>query len=125
MQVNVVSYQIKELFDKAQSALIVLGDNVDNDLACLAASLVELFGAYKKQSLLLTNGELPIAARPLVKAELLRTKLDPESLVISFDWTKAQLDKVSYNIEGNRFDLIVSSHGKRINPSDVTYSYKG
>ena len=125
MQVNVVGYQIKELFDKAQSALVVLGGNVDNDLACLAASLVEIFGAYKKQSLLLTTSELPIAARPLVKPELLRSKLDPESLVLSFDWTTAQLDKVSYNIEGNRFDLLVSSHGKRINPADITYSYKG
>ena len=125
MQVNVVSFQLKELFDKSQSVLVVLGDNVDNDLACLAASLVEIFGAYKKQSLLLTNRELPIAARPLVKTELLKAKLDPESLVISFDWTAAQLDKVSYSIEGNRFDLIVNSHGKRINPADITYSYKG
>ena len=57
MQVNVVSFQLKELFDKSQSVLVVLGDNVDNDLACLAASLVEIFGAYKKQSLLLTNRE--------------------------------------------------------------------
>lgn len=125
MQINVAGFQVKELFEKAQSALIILGDNVDNDLACLAASLVEVFTAYKKQSLLLSNTELPIAAKPLVKSELIKTKLDPESLVVSFDWTKNQLDKVSYNIEGNRFDLIVASKGKRINPSDISYSYRG
>lgn len=125
MQVNVVNYQIKELFEKAKSALIVLGVGADNDLACLAASLVEVFGSYKKQSLLLTQNEMPIAAKPLVKPELVRDRLDPESLVISFDWTKNQLDKVSYNIEGNRFDLIVRSRGTRVNPSDITYSYRG
>lgn len=125
MQVNVVGYQVKEIFEKAQSVLIVLGNNTDSDLACLAASLVEVFGAYKKQSLLVTGRELPIAAKPLVKPELLRQRLDPESLVISFDWTKSQLDKVSYNVDGDRFDLLVSSRGKRINPADISYSYRG
>lgn len=125
MQINVVGYQIKELFEKAQNALVVLGDGADSDLSCLAASLVEIFSAYKKQAILITNNELPIAAKPLVKAELIKQKLEPESLVLSFDWTKNQLDKVSYNMEGNRFDLIINSRGKRLNPADITYSYKG
>lgn len=125
MQVNVVSHQIKELFDRSKSALVVLGNNNDADLACLAASLIEIFAAYKKEALLLTKTELPIAAKPLVKPELIKQKLSPESLIISFDWTESQLDKVSYNISGNRFDLIVSSRGKRINPADISYSYKG
>lgn len=43
MQINVVGYQIKELFEKAQNALVVLGDGADSDLSCLAASLVEIF----------------------------------------------------------------------------------
>src|SRR3990167_2620774 len=125
MQVNVVSYQIKELFEKSKSALVVLGNNVDNDLACLAASLIEIFGSYKKSSLLLTNSEIPLAAKPIVKPELTKQKLSPESLVLSFDWTKSQLDKVSYNVSGDRFDLIISSHGKRLNPADISYSYRG
>jgi hypothetical protein len=125
MQVNVVSYQIKELFEKSQNVLVVLGNNVDNDLACLAASLVEVFSSYKKQATLISTTELPLAARPLVKPEAIRSKLDPESLIISFDWTKNQLEKVSYSVEGNRFDLIISSNGKRLNPSDISYSYRG
>ncbi len=125
MQVNVVSDQIKELFEKAENVLIVLGNNPDNDSACLAASLVEVSSAYKKKSLLLTNNELPIAAKPLVKPEMINQRLSPESLIISFDWSKNQLDKVSYNIDGSRFDLIVSSRGQRINPADISYSYKG
>lgn len=125
MQVNVVSYQIKELFDSTQSAIIVLGNNPDNDLACLAASLVEVLGAYKKQSLFLTNSELPMAAKPLVKTEMIKSRLDAESLVISFDWTKNQLDKISYKIDGDRFNLIIGTRGKKLNPEDASYSYKG
>lgn len=125
MQVNIVGHQIKELFEKSENALIILGNNADIDLSCLAASLVEVFTAYKKQSLLLSRTELPLSAKPLVKPELIKSKLDPDSLVISFDWSKNQLDKISYNLEGERFDLIISSRGRRINPADISYSYRG
>ncbi len=125
MQVNLVGNQINEIFGNAKNVLVVLGKNADSDLACLAASLVEISQSYKKTSSLISTNELPIAAKPLVKPELLKTYLTPESLILSFDWTKSQLDKVSYKVEGNRFDLIINSHGKKINPNEITYSYQG
>ncbi|HSX58472.1 MAG TPA: hypothetical protein VLE47_04360 [Candidatus Saccharimonadales bacterium] len=125
MQINLVGNQINEIFNQAKSVLVVLGNGADSDLACLSASLVEVFSAYKKGSYMLTNQQLPIAAQPLVKNELLKRHLTPESLVLSFDWTKSQLDRVSYKIEGDRFDLIINSKGKKINPSEISYSYQG
>lgn len=125
MQVNVIGFQLKELFEKTRKGLIVLGDNADVDSGSLAASLLEVLLSYKKESFLVTNSEIPLAAKPLVKAEQLQTKVEPKSLVLSFDWTKSALDKVSYSLDGNRFDLIISSKGKKIDPAEISYSYKG
>jgi hypothetical protein len=125
MQVNVISYSLKELFEKAKNVLVVLGADNSEDSGSLAASLVELFVGYDKKVELLTKTELPLAARPLVKAEQIKTSVEPKSLVISFDWAKKQLDKVSYNLEGDRFNLIIRSKSGTIEPNDASFSYSG
>lgn len=125
MQVNLVGFQLKELFEKSRKGLVVLGDNADVDLGSLAASLLEVFLSYKKESFLVTSSEIPLAAKPLVKEGQLRRGIEPKSLVLSFDWTKSQLDKVSYKLEGNRFNLIISSTGKKIDPAEISYAYQG
>lgn len=125
MQVNVVGFQLKELFEKSRRGLVILGENADVDLGSLAASLLEVFLSYKKESFLIASSEIPLAAKPLVKEEQLKTKVEPKSLVLSFDWTKSQLDKVSYKLDGNRFNLIISSKGKKIEPSEISYGYQG
>jgi len=125
MQVNLVGQQIKEIFERAKKVLIILDDNADVDSASLAASLVEFFLSYNKKAILLTRKALPEAAAPLVKAENLKNHLDPESLVISLDWQQNKLDKLSYKVEGSRFNLIISSRGKKIDPNNIKYSYQG
>ncbi len=125
MQVNVLSYQIKEIFEKAKNVLIVLGDDADVDAAALAGSLVELFASYKKKATLLSRKALPEAAASLVKAENLRNSLEPSSLVVSLDWQKHKLDKVSYQVDGDKFNLIIASRGTKIEPNEISYSYRG
>ncbi len=125
MQVNVISYSLKELFEKAKNVLVVLGSDVNEDSGSLAASLVEIFSGYSKNVELLTREEIPLAARPLVKSEQVKTKVEPKSLVISFDWTKTALDKVSYNLEGDKFNLIIRSKSGKLDAKDASFSYKG
>lgn len=125
MQVNVISHQLKEMFEKAKNVLVVLGINDSEDAGSLAASLVELFVGYDKKVELLSRAELPLAARPLVKPEQIKKIVEPRSLVISFDWAKKQLDKVSYNLEGDKFNLIIRAKNGNIEPKDASFSYQG
>src|SRR5437764_867759 len=125
MQVNVLGYQVKELFEKAKTALIILNQQADADESSLAASLIELFESYNKKAILITQATLPEAAKPLVKAEQIKDHLEPKSLVLSFNWQKSQLDKISYKLEDDKFNLIIGTKGKKINPEEITYSYKG
>ena len=125
MQVNVVGHQIKELFEKSKQALVVLQETNDVDQIAVATGLIELFGSYGKKAALLTKTTLPDATKPLVKSEQLKARLEPKSLVVSFDWSENQLDKVSYFLEGNKFNLVISSRGKRLKSEDLNYSYQG
>lgn len=49
------------------------------------------------------------------------------NLVVSFPYTEGAIDKVTYNIEGDFFNLIIQprENQSKINPSQVKYSYAG
>lgn len=125
MQINVLGHQIKEVFEKAKRSLVIVDDNADVDALALAASLVELFASYHKKAVLVSRKPLPEAADSLVKPENIKHGLDPKSLVISLDWQQNKLEKLSYKIEGNKFNLILSSKGAKIDPNEIKYSYQG
>ena len=50
-----------------------------------------------------------------------------ESLVVSFDYKEEKVDKVSYNIEGDKFNLIIKPKEGQLplDPQDVIFSYSG
>jgi nanoRNase/pAp phosphatase (c-di-AMP/oligoRNAs hydrolase) len=125
MQVNVLGPQVKEVFENAKKVVIVLDDQADTDSSSLAASLFELFSSYNKKVTLIAKNPLPEAAAPLVKPENFKKKIDPKSLVISFDWQQHKLEKLSYQLEGSKFNLIISSKVGKIDPNQVSYSYRG
>lgn len=84
--------------------IIKLGKNIN--LACSNPINSDLFAADKFQPSLTTGGN---------------------SLVISFPYTNGAIDKVDYNIKGDRFNLIIipRSESYRLNPQEVKYSYTG
>lgn len=125
MQVNLIGPQLKQLFENSKNALIILGENANDDAAALAASLVEVFVSYKKEAVLVSRNALPEAVAALVKPGQLKTAVEPKSLVLSFDWAKVGLERVSYKVEGERFNLIVHSKGRKINPNDIEFLYQG
>lgn len=125
MQVNVIRYSLRDLFEKSKNILVVLAPEGNEDYGSLVASLVEIFTSYEKKVEILVKDELPLAARPLVKKEQIKSRIEPKSLIISFDWTKMQLDKVSYNLEGDKFNLIIRSKSGNLDSKDAVFSYKG
>lgn len=125
MQVNVTRYQIKDLIEQAKKPLVVLGAGADNDTAALAAVWFEIFETYDKPAILVSQSALPAGVEALVKKEQIKNKVEAKSLVISLDWIENKLDKVSYDIDANKFNLIINSHGAKIDPSQLDFSYRG
>lgn len=68
-----------------------------------------------------------VEANRLVGVERVKQKISNRNLVISFDYVKDAIEKVSYNVEGGKFNLVVSPKPgiQPLDPANVSYSYSG
>ncbi len=68
-----------------------------------------------------------VEANRLVGVERIQSKVSNRNLVISFDYVKDAIDKVSYNVEGGKFNLVVSPKPgvQPLDPTNVSFSYTG
>lgn len=63
----------------------------------------------------------------LVGVNKITTKLGGRSLIISLDYLQNAIDKVSYNIEGQKFNLVIQPKAGHppLSSQNVNYSYSG
>ena len=68
-----------------------------------------------------------VEANRLVGVERVQLKVSNRNLVISFDYVKDAIDKVSYNVEGGKLNLVVSPKPgiQPLDPTNVSFSYTG
>jgi len=86
--------------------LIKLGKNVNLSCVSNIPSQFSLTGLDKIQKVLAPGGN---------------------TLIISFPYSDGSIDKVTYNIEGNYFNLLIQprNDSQKLDPSSVKYSYTG
>lgn len=63
----------------------------------------------------------------LVGINKIRQELEGQNLIISFDYLEDSIEKVSYNIEGRKFNLVVQTKSglPTLDPKSVTYNQSG
>ncbi len=111
------------IIDKANQAVILLGKDPDLDTLLAGIFLKEnLLGAGKKVELVAT-GKLPSDDEEVAKKTT--NKVPLKKLLISFNWKKNVVDKVSYNMEGDNFNFIINPKNKKIEIDDIRFSYQG
>lgn len=73
------------------------------------------------------QSEMTVEANNLVGVQHISTNLPGRNLVISFNYAKDSIDKVSYNVENGKFNLIVipKPSNPPLNSAGVEYSYSG
>lgn len=118
---------LKSLFSSVNRILILIKKNPSFD--GLAAALA-LYLAIKK-----TGKDIDIYCETpaiveqanLVAIDKIKNQIGNKNLIISFDYTEGAIERVSYNIEGNKFNLIIQPKdgAKALSPEKVTYSYSG
>ena len=111
----------------SQNVVIVLPKNpAIPAIACgLALSL-----SLKKQNRqvdTVCQSEMTVEANNLVGVQHVSANLSGRNLVISFNYAKDSIDKVSYNVENGKFNLIVipKNGNPPLNSAEVEYSYSG
>lgn len=121
------STKIKDLLDKAQDILIVTHERPTHDSigSALALSL-GLIGLGKKVTVACPE-PMTVELSNYVGVNKIVTELANKNFVISLDYAEGSIEKVSYNIEGEKFNLVVEPRPgfESFSPDKVSYSYSG
>ncbi len=118
--------QIREVLAKQDSGIIAIAANPTPD--AIAASTA-LYMALIKMGKNISIVASAIPQSDLQGADKIKTSLTTggDNLIVSFPYQDGTIDKVDYNIEGERFNLIIVPRegSNKIQPNDVQFSYTG
>ena len=118
---------LKDAFTQSSSFLVVTPASANLDTLAAALSLyLSLKDAGK--SVIIANPKPPLNEHSrLVGIDQVTQKLGHRNLVISFDYVQDAIEKVSYNVEGKKFNLVIQPKegNPPLDPQSVNYSYEG
>jgi len=105
MENNLQFDQVAPLLEGAKQISIVLAQktNVDRVAAGLALSLA----LAKKQTTVYCSRPMTVEFSSLVGVDRIKNKFEGKNLTIAFDYAEGSIEKVSYNIEGQKFNLTI------------------
>ena len=124
MQIQAENYKLfLNTINQARDILVLAGRDKSVDTQAAALYLQNLlFSLGKKVKIVIRGG---LAERLSQHRDKISAKIEPEKLVVSFNWHKNAIDKVSYDLKGDRFNFIVTPRGKKINPEEVKIFNQG
>lgn len=119
--------KVKELLDKANDILVVTHEHptVDSVGSSLALSL-GLMSLGKKVSIVCPD-LMTVEFSSFIGVNKFAQDLSRKNFIISLDYEDGSIEKVSYNIEGNKFNLVIEPRAghEGFSQDKVHYSYGG
>ena len=119
--------KVKELLDKAQDVLIVTHEHPTHDsMGSTLALYLGLAGLGKKVTVACPD-PVTVELSSYVGANKVVTELANKNFVISLDYVDGSIEKVSYNIEGNKFNLVIEPRAgfETFSEDKVHFSHSG
>lgn len=124
---NSIINKISALLGKSNDILIILPIQPSVDAAAAALSLNLSLSKSGKQSTVACSEAITVGLNRLVAVDKITNKIGSRNLVVSFDYIEDSIEKVSYNIDEGKFNLVIKPK-KGFPPMDtdkVSYSYSG
>lgn len=119
--------QLQTLLGSGQNILILTGKNPTLD--SLGASLALYLAFYRSgKAVTVACPQAPtVDLANLVGIDKVRNELGGQNLVVSFPYTEGSIEKVSYNIEGDKFNLVIQPQAgvQPLSPGAVKFSHGG
>lgn len=119
--------KIKDLLNNAQEVLVVI--NKIPTLDSIASSLALYLGLKKleKKTTVFCEDKIRVEFSNLIGVDKITDELGGKNFVISLDYKESSINKVSYNIEGDKFNLVIESRpdAPQLASENVHYSYSG
>lgn len=118
---------LQEAWAKTQSLLIITPGNSSLDAWAASLGLYLAIQESGKSTIVASSGQPLVAQANLVGIDQVTSKLGNRNLVISFDYIQDSIEKVSYNVEGKKFNLVIQPKEgtKPLDPTSVNYNYEG
>jgi nanoRNase/pAp phosphatase (c-di-AMP/oligoRNAs hydrolase) len=119
--------KIKELLDNAQDVLIVTHERPNADsMGSTLALYLGLTGMGKRVTVACPDPMI-VEYSSFVGANKMVSSISKKNFVISLDYVDGSIEKVSYNIEGDKFNLVIEPRPgfDTFGPDKVHYSYAG
>lgn len=117
--------KVKEGLKGAEQILVAI--NKTPSLDSVASSLALYLGLKKlgKKASVFCEDKIKVEFGNLIAVDRITDKLGGRNFVISLDYKEGSINKVSYNIEGDRFNLVIESRPgvPQLTPENVHYSY--
>lgn len=111
--------QLKTLLNDAGTLALVVSPKALEDGIYAALALKEQFMAQGKTVTIIYPAELPMSVSSLPEAKEVTTSFGDSSLVVTLDTSAKPIEKVSYFLEGNLFNLVLNSVPRGFDPSKV------
>ena len=116
-----------EKFAKSKNQIIFLAQNLTADNASAGLALYLSLKQAGKAVSIATSEPVPVGLNRIVGIDKIVNQVGSRNLVISFDYVQDSIEKVSYNIDKGKFNLVIEpkENFPALDPAKVGYSYKG
>jgi len=118
---------LKTTFSSAQKILILIRKDPSFDGLAAALSLYLAIKRTGKDVDVYCETPVIVEQANLVAVDKIKNEIGNKNLIISFDYAEGAIERVSYNIEGNKFNLVIQPKNgvPTLSPDKVNYSYSG
>jgi len=119
--------QFQQLLTSSKSVFIFLPQVLNLDRIAAGVSIYLSLEKTGRKVSIFCSKPVTVGFSFLVGVNEIKTQLEGKDLVISFDYVEDSVEKVSYNIEDNKFNLVIQAKEgySPLSPQRVKYSYTG
>lgn len=118
--------RIQEVITKGTNGVIIIPPNASADSVAAATTLYLALTKLNKNISVVCQNEVEFE---ITAADKIQTQLvsNGDHLVVSFPYSDGSIDKVDYNIQGDKFNLIIAPRTgfPKVDPAQVKFSYTG
>jgi nanoRNase/pAp phosphatase (c-di-AMP/oligoRNAs hydrolase) len=107
--------ELKNILTQAQSVLIFLPENPSYDHIAGGLSLYLGITKLGKLATIASSTPAKVKEADLVGIDKIKNSLDGKNLVVSFPYQEGMIENVSYNLDNNKFNLVIEPKETPIN----------
>lgn len=127
MDVSTDIAKVKELLDKARDVLIVTHENPTHDSVGSTLALYLGLKGMGKNVTVACPDAVTVELSNYIGANKIVSEFSKKNFIISLDYVDGSIEKVSYNIEGNKFNLVIEPRPgfESFSEDKVSFSHAG